>query len=1066
MKLNFLPSMINWSRSSTLVLLAMFLVNFSVFAQDVRISGKVSDETGAGLPGATVLVKGTNNGVVTDVNGDYAISAPGDGTLVFSFVGYDAQEAAINNRTSIDATLNPSIQSLEELVVVGYGEQKKVTVTGAVAQVQGKELVKSPAVELTNSLAGRLPGLVVIQTSGEPGNDGAAINIRGTNTFGNSDPLIVIDGVPEREGGLGRLSPQDIESISVLKDASAAIYGARAANGAIIITTKRGASGQANIRFDFNQGWAQPTKVPEMSDAVQYATIRNELNVYNGVTDASEWGAAWSALESSGTYTTSDDRTVNAVFPPDFFAAHAAGGDPWEYPDTDWFGDTFKNWSPQSRYNLQFDGGTDKLRYLVSLGYVDQDAIYENSATFYKQYNFRTNLDWEVNDYISANVGVVLRREDRNYPTESAGAIFRMLMRGRPNEPAIWPTGEPGPDIENGQNPVVITTNATGYDRQPTDYVQTNASITLSQPWVEGLSLTLSGAVDYKHGLRKRWQTPWELYFWDRISYQPDGRTPLLEGSIRSTFTDPRLQQSSETVLNTNMTAILNYSRSFGAHTVGGMIGVTREDFDGEFFSAYRRNFLSTALDQLFVGGLEQQQINGSAYERARLGTYGRLTYNYQETYLLEFIWRYDGSYIFPEDDRFGFFPGVLAGWNVTNEDFFNVPLVDYLKLRVSYGETGNDDVRFSPNGALQEYRFLATYDFGNFPINSAVASTLREGAVPNPNFTWERSRNFNIGFDATILGELDLTFEYFNNQRDQILLPNDGIIPLSSGIRQLPPENTGQLDNSGIEFALGYGGNINNTDGYWRVGVNGGYAKNEVVAINETRESLPEYQWQQGKPYQAWLVYRSDGAFRDQADIDANTLDYSSVYGTIQPGDMKFQDVNGDGVINADDQVRLDKNRTPTFNFGATFDLQWKNFDVSMLFQGATGALIRIQTESGDIGNFLEDHFDRRWSLDNPSSEFPRPASRGDTPYTGGNFGNNTFWLQSKDYIRLKNFEVGYTLPFEVSWMQSARIYVNGLNLFTIQNSENPFDPESNADNGVYYPQQRVINTGFSLTF
>ncbi|MEM9329589.1 MAG: SusC/RagA family TonB-linked outer membrane protein [Bacteroidota bacterium] len=539
MKLNFLPKRGAWSRLSFLMATMLLAVNFS-YAQDARVTGNVKDETGVSLPGATVLVKGTTNGVVTDIDGNYSISAPSDGTLVFSFVGYDAQEQGINNRTSIDVSLAPSVQALEELVVVGYGEQKKVTVTGAVAQLQGKELVKSPAVDITNSLAGRLPGLVVIQESGEPGNDGANITIRGTNTFGNSDPLIVIDGVPERDGGLGRLSPQDIESISVLKDASAAIYGARAANGAIIITTKRGQSGQANIRFDFNQGWSQPTATPDLSSATQYGTLMNELQIYNQVSDPNEWGAAWDAFQANGAYTTSDDRLVNAPFSPEFFDAHAAGGDPWRYPDTDWFGDTFKNWAPQSRYNLQFDGGSEKLRYLVSMGYVDQDAIYENSATFYKQYSFRTNLDWQANDYIKANAGVVLRREDRNFPTEDAGAIFRMLMRGRPNEPAVWPTGEPGPDIENGQNPVAITTNATGYDRRPTDYVQTNASITFDQPWIEGLSLTLSGAVDYASERRKEWSTPWELYFWDGISFRDDGTTPLLEASVESNFTDPR----------------------------------------------------------------------------------------------------------------------------------------------------------------------------------------------------------------------------------------------------------------------------------------------------------------------------------------------------------------------------------------------------------------------------------------------------------------------------------------------------------------------------------------------
>ncbi|MDN5202196.1 TonB-dependent receptor [Fulvivirgaceae bacterium BMA10] len=1032
------------------------------------ITGKVTDENGQGLPGASIIVKGTATGTTTDLNGNYKLDVPDDAILIISYVGYSNQEIAVAGRSTVDVQLVPDLAQLKEIVVVGYGEQEKVTVTGAVTAIEGKELVKSPAVEISNSLAGRLPGVVVIQTSGEPGLDGARINIRGTNTLGNSSPLIVIDGIPDRDGGLGRLSPQDIESISVLKDASAAIYGARAANGAILINTKRGKTGKPTITFDFNQGWSQPTRIPEMSNAGEYANIMNELPIYQTI-PVNEWSAAWNSIQSTGIYTspTPGVSSLSANFSPEAVQKHIDGSDPWGFPDTDWFGDAFKTWSPQKRYNLQITGGTENLKYLGSLGFVNQDAYYHNSATFYKQYNLRLNLDAKVNDYINTRLGVMARREDRNFPTQSAGSIFRMLMRGRPTEPEVWPNGKPGPDIENGQNPYVITTNATGYEKSPTDYIQANGSVEITQPWIEGLKLTFSGAIDKSNETSKKWETPWMLYFWDRISYEPDGVTPLLEGSIRSNFTDPRLTQTSRSTLNTNLTTMLSYDRAFGNdHTINILAGVTRETFEGENFNAFRRNYISSAVDQLFAGGSLQQNTGGSAFERARLGYYGRFQYNFKQKYLAEFIWRYDGSYIFPESDRFGFFPGVLVGWNISNEDFFNLSFIDYLKIRASYGQMGNDQVFF--RNRLQEYAYLSTYGFGEYPINSVVETTLEETILANPSFTWERANNFNVGLDGTILnGKLDFTLEYFYNKRDQILIQKTGSTPASSGISELlPPVNAGKVDNRGFEFSFLY--NNQSSDLRYSIGVNGGFAKNKVVFMDEI-PGAPDYQRQEGKPIGGYLVYKSAGVFRDAEEIASNTIDYSGVTSQLLPGDMKFEDINNDGVIDADDQIRLDENNTPTFNFGATFDLQWKNFDFSLLFQGATGASIRIQTESGDIGNYLKYSHDNRWRIDNPSSEHPRLASRGDTYYTGGNFGNNTYFLFSKNYIRLKNIELGYRLPKTIigegKVISGLRVYVNALNLVTFDKYK-IFDPEAIQGNGVYYPQARVINTGFSLTF
>ncbi|MEM7380249.1 MAG: TonB-dependent receptor, partial [Bacteroidota bacterium] len=947
-------------RNSALMTLFCFFSGFLFFALHAQttVSGVVTSAgDGVPLPGVSIVDVGDpTTGVIADFDGNYTITlSDGNTSLRFSSIGYKTIEIAVNNQSIINVAMEEDVASLDEVVVVGYGTQKKATVTGAVTAVQGPVLEASPAISVSNSLAGRLPGVVIIQTSGEPGNDESNISIRGTNTLGDNQPLVVIDGIPDRDGGIGRLNSFDIENISVLKDASAAIYGARAANGAIIVTTKQGRTGKPTITYDANFGLNQPTIIPDMSNAVEYANIMNDLAIYNSV-PVNEWSTALAAIRSAGTYTspTPGFGTINAAFSPADLEGYRTGADPWLYPDTDWFGDTFQDWASQSRHNIAIRGGSENIKYYSSIGYTDQDAYYRNSANRYQQYDFRINTDVKINDYVSTKLGFTYRKEDRAFPTEGAGAIFRMLMRGRPTEPAIWPNGLPGPDIENGQQPVVVTTNATGYDRQPTDYLQFTGTVDISQPWIEGLKLTLMAGVDQAQERQKKWETPWELFFLDRETYIATGE-PILEGAIRSNFTDARLTQRSVNRLNTNLTALVNYDRTFGEHTINLLAGITREQFRGEFIEAFRREFISDAVDQLFAGG-GTQTTDGSAFNRTRLGYYGRAQYNYKEKYLAEFIWRYDGSYIFPGSDRFGFFPGFLAGWNISNEDFFNVGFVDYLKLRASYGQMGNDQVAIDFDGdgeiseeELQEYAFLSTYDLGEFPIDGQVATTLQETLLANPSFTWERANNFNIGLDGIILnGKLSFTLEYFLNKRDRVLILETGSTPGSSGISTLlPPVNGGKVDNQGFEFNFNYYGG--NPDGFkYDFGINGGYAKNEVVFQDET-PGAPSYQRLEGKPIRSYLVYESDGAFFDEADIANNTLDYSAVTPELRPGDMKFKDINGDGVINGDDQVRLEENDTPKFNFGITFNGSYKNFDLNVLFQGATGSSIPIFTESGD---------------------------------------------------------------------------------------------------------------------
>ncbi len=1056
--------------------LAVLLLGIGAHAQQkVHVTGVVNDEKGNPAVNASVTVKGAKTGTTTDASGAFSIDVPSaKSAIIISNTGYEPQELSVIGKTSLNVSLKVSTSQLNEVVVVGYGTQKKVTISGAVSTVKGADLVKSPAVNLSNSIAGRLPGVTAVNTSGEPGNDGSSIHIRGVNSLGDNSALIVIDGVPARAGGLDRLNPADIESMSVLKDASGAIYGARAANGVILITTRHGKSGPPQLSYSYNKGWARPTILPKMANASEYATMANEIEVYKLA--PSLWTAATAAFKSTGSFNYTDDQgkpaTSTAPFQPADLTKYADGSDPWGHPNTNWFDATLKNYSPQSRQNVQLSGGSENVKYLASLGYENQDAFYKNSATGYKQYDFRINIDAKVNKYINTSFGVSGRQENRFYPTKSAGAIFRMQMRGYPTKPAYWPNGLPGPDIENGEQPVVITTNQTGYDKDTRYYYQSNGKLEINIPGVQGLKITGNAAVDRYEQQGKTWTKPWYIYSWDYSTYEADGKTPLLTKVQKGPTTQPTLNQYTQDQLNVMLEALVSYDRKFGDHQITFLAGVTKETANNNYFNAFRQYFPSTVIDQLNAGGPVNQQSGGSAWETARLNYFGRVGYNYKEKYIAEFLWRRDGSYNFPQAKRFGFFPGVTAAWRISEEDFFkeNVSFINSLKLRGSWGQMGNDAVYFA--NVLQQYSYLPTNAItsNGYVLNNQLAAAYHENGIPNPNITWEVANNYDFGLEGSLLhNKINFEFDYFQNHRSGILWKRNASIPQSSGLT-LPPENIGKVDNKGWEFKVGYNGQAG--DVHFNASVNGGYAKNKIKFWDET-PGRPAYQLSTGHPIPSdinspddMLLYQYDGVFKDQKDVDANTLDYSGVGGKdkLFPGSMKFKDVNGDGKIDQNDRVRSDKTTLPTFQGGLILGAQYKGFDVSILFQAATGAEVFLQTESGTIGNYLQYTYDHRWTVDKPSSVDPRTVDRNNQYFSN----RNTYYMMNTNYIRLKNFEIGYTIPTRLSkkaGISNLRFYANGLNMFTWA-KQDIFDPEATNTSLQYYPQSKIINTGVTVTF
>lgn len=986
------------------------------------IKGNVTDGSNP-LVGVTVRVKGKTPTVQTDAQGTFSIAAQKNDALVFTHVGYAVKELLITDAAFLQITLEPEAASLDQVVVVGYGTSKKATLTGSVATVKGVELNQSPAFNVGNSLAGRLSGVTVVTPSGEPGRDWSTIRVRGVNTLGDNNPLVVVDGIMGRS--LDRINPADIESITVLKDASAAIYGSRAANGVILVTTKRGSTGKPVLSLSYNHGYSAPTVLPKMADAATYAQMINEV------------------YESRGS---------SPVYTPEMIEKYKDGSDPWGYPNTNWFKAVYKPYSLQNMANASLSGGSDRIKYYVSFGTRYQDGNYKRSGTNYKQYNFQSNIDARVNDYIKVSVDVNGRQENRQYPTKTTETIFASTIRGKPNVNAYWPNGFPGPDIERGENPAVMATDATGYDRQISYRLQTNVKLDISIPWVNGLSFLSNASYDRSIDNNKVWQTPWMLYYWDG-SYDANNE-PILSGGSRG-YSEPRLSQNMSDRKQSTVNAMLNYETSIAKdHYLKILAGAEQITGESMSFSAYRRYFISDAIDQLYAGGDLEKDNSGSASGSARLNYFGRVNYNYKERYLAEFVFRYDGSYIFKAGERFGFFPGISLGWNIHKENFWknNLSFINYLKLRASWGQTGND--------LIDPYQFLASYGLSTSTTyvfnNSVEKKILRELRIPNPNVTWEVANQSNIGIDGQILdGHVNFSLEYFRNIRSNILHYRNASVPATSGL-ELPRENIGKVENKGMEFELGY----NNSAGDFKysISVNGGFSKNKILFWDET-PGAPEYQKSTGRPVNATRYYQVIGVFKDQAAIDA----YPHWSGA-KPGDLIFEDVNKDGAINGLDRVRMDKTNMPTFTTGGSINLGYKNFYASIFLQGSAGAVRRQFMWSGEVGNYLQDDADGRWTPTNTDASKPRAWNWTDDYWTKNP--ENTYYLRNNDYLRIKTMEVGYNFPYSLlsKWrMEGLRLYVSGFNLVTFTKVKD-FDPETPTN--VSYPPSKIVNVGINVTF
>lgn len=991
------------------------------------ISGKVFDEDGMPLPSVNIIIQGTTIGTETDFDGNYNIEANEGDVLIFSFVGMQTQSIKVGLSTTIDVTLLFADNSLDEVVVIGYGTQKKATLTGAVATVKGDILEKTPTTNLTSALAGQMTGVIVNTRGSMPGSESININIRGKGSWQGGDPLIIIDGIANRSG-FEKLNPNEIENISVLKDASAAIYGSRGANGVILVTTKRGKAGKPTIEYTGDFGLTQPTRVPEMARSWQYATY---------YTEAQRNGYIWT------------DEEIEKF---------KQGADPNLYPNYNLEDNMLQSVAPQTTHSLSVRGGNEDVKYFVSGRYLYQDSYFKGGIDDFNSYSIRSNIDAKVHENFSLSLDIYGRRDDTvraqgsdNFDNIDVG-FFGDMLGTDPTKPLFYENGFPASIYS--KNVASLISGDGGQTDSRTTTLNTKVSAKWDLPFItEGLFLQASGAYDFANRRSKSFSKSYDMYAFDNSTgeYSNLNTNPVLNRGLSDYFYNS---------YHYTLTARIGYQRTFNDHSVNAFVAYEQFSMNTEWIEASRSSFLSDQIPYLFAGDPNTQKNNGSGSEFAYRNFFGRIAYTYQEKYLFDFTLRRDESIKFPENGRVGWFPSVSVGWRLSEEDFIkdNLEFVDNLKLRASYGQMGSDNVA--------DYQYLATAalrgSFGSYVLgsNPAIVPTLYFTGTPNPNISWEVANSFNLALDGALWqGLLGFEVEYFLVKRSNILAVRNASVPTFTGM-SLPAENIGEAQNHGFELMLNHRQQLG--DFSYGISTNFTFTTNEIIYMDES-PNIPDYQRQEGHSIDSWLLYKTDGIYNTQEEFDAAPVKLAGA----RVGDIKYIDVNGDGTIDDNDKVRLYDSSLPKFYYGLNFDFGYKDFSLTMQWQGQADAKTYINPTNwnGDINIPLWMYNDR-WTPENAeNATMPRAFFHRSEPY---NTLKSDFWLKDASFLRLKTLQLDYNLPKNIVSkisMSSARIYISGYNLLLFDKIKN-YDPEVVNDLGVFYPATKVYNIGVNLTF
>lgn len=1004
-----------------------------VYAQ-VAVTGKVSQENdGSPMIGVTVTVNGTSIGALTDPNGNFSIQAPSENvTLTFSFIGFDKLEVPLNGQTTLKIFLKETEKTMEEVVIVGYGTQKKSVVTGAISSVKSKDLEDMPVMRVEQSLQGRTSGVRVTLSSGQPG-AGAVVRIRGTGTINNSDPLYVVDGVPIG-GGIDYLNQNDIESMEVLKDAaSAAIYGARAANGVVLITTKSGKAGKMKINYNGYYGVQNPWRKLAVLDAREYGILMNE------------------AAAAAG---------QNLLFSnPDTLGA-----------GTDWQEQVFYQNAPITNHDVSISGGTDRSNFLASVSYFKQDGIVAQGKSNYERFTVRLNNGNQVKPWLKFgnNFGYTHVVSQGVAENSEWGSPLGIALNIDP----VTPVYETNPIKLAGYNPLAVRDEngvfaITQYVTSEIVNPLAKLAVTHANGWSDKVVGNGFAEIRILDGLTFRSNIGVDLAFWGSNSFTP---TYYLNASNQV------INNSVFRGMNRGLTWIwentLSYNKSFGKHNLSALLGTSAQKSTGVVFGGGKQDLPSNDPSQAYIfaaTNIESEYVYDGVWNNTLRSYIGRINYNYDERFLLSAVLRRDGSSRFGSNNKFGTFPSISAGWVLSRENFYNLSnVMDFLKIRASWGQNGNENIG--------DFLYESTVSGGNnytFGINDQLVNGVKPTRISNPDLRWETSEQTNIGIDAVFLQKITLTIDLYDKRTKGMLMT----IPVPDYVGNgSPVGNAGDMQNRGFEIEAGYrkaGGEFT-----YSLSSNFSFVQNKVLLLGNDDgylsgqtfgpQGLVITRTQEGLPIGYFFGFKTDGLFQNTNDV----LQYTNSDGELlqpeaKPGDMRFVDVNGDGIINEDDRTMIG-DPTPNYTYGFTFNAAYKGFDFVVFGQGVFGNQIYKATRRYDLprANMTADALGR-WTGEGTSTDYPRLTLND----TNRNFSRSSdFYVESGAFFRIKTLQLGYTLPAtvtRVAGIERARFYISAANLLTLTQYSG-FDPEIGASFGVdrgIYPQARSYSVGANIT-
>jgi TonB-linked SusC/RagA family outer membrane protein len=1007
--------------------------------QKTDIKGKITDQTGKAVPGVNILIKGTNRGTSSDIDGNFSLSlATGENEIILSAIGFESQTLVINNQTNFSITLKESLSKLDEVVVVGYGKQSRAKIIGAVVAIDEEQLKGRGAANISALINGQSPGLTVLQRGGAPGRNAGTLNIRGIGSVDkSSSPLVIVDGI--ETGSITDINPNDVASISILKDASAAaIYGVRAANGVIIVTTKRGIPGRPTVTYSGQIGGSSFIRLPEKASSFDLASLYNEAQINQGILPA------------------------NLRFKSEDLQKFANGSSPLTHANTNQVANIFTEAGIWNSHNLSVSGGNETGAYNVSVGYLNEGGIIKNAGL--ERYNFRANLDKKIGRKLSLGVNLSAAINDVTNPPVGAELLVHTAYREWPNDAAVAPDGRYINPAWSG-----LTHNALAFN-DPSVGTNSNLDTRLigtgfaEYKIIDGLNIKGLISAVKDNNVSKIKNIGVDLYDIDlttgKLSDKPATNT-------LNNKSNPSVYRGFDVGLDINSQVLLNYEKTFGGkHYLKALLAFEQRNITFELNSLSRGGLVSPLLDQINAGDPNLDNTFGTIGNDYRSqAVFGNINYIYDDRYLFGASLRRDGVSRFAKNRRWGTFPSFSAGWRISKEPFFKISWVDELKLRASWGKLGNQDIG--------NYRFLSTYSLGSaYIFNNTLVNGVTEGSLGNPDISWESTSTSNFGLDITLFkGKFNLQADYFVKNTNGILLTPQSAAILGAAA---PLDNSGKVKNSGFELILGYKDKLGDLNYY--ISANISKVKNEIVDITHGKTVFGQTA---GLPLQNFMGYVADGLFQTQAEIDAHP-NQDALGGNLKPGDIRYKDINGDGIINTDDR-KLIGSPFPQINYGFSFGLGYKGFDFSMVWQGV--ADVQYNLAGTRLGNDLfwiggaaplASRVDR-WQKEGDQTRYPRAT------FTNPNNGqSSTFWIENTSYLKLRNVQFGYNLPksiYQKLGIQNVRFYLSGENLLTITPFKMDIDPEAlstgdpfyfrpGAESNNVYPTTNRYLAGLTVTF